>query len=530
MNARTAIPSGAGARKGIMLFLAVAAVFAAARLFFLTGPIDEPAWRQAENAYVARRMMAEHPPDLLHPKCPNRGLNDVRLNELPVHAAGCALAYQVLGRESLPVARFLTWLSFVAAALYFRALVARLYGPPVAAAALAVYTLLPLGFFYSRAMHYDFMILWFAHGFTYHLLCVTRRAGVGHFAAAAAYGALVGVMKLPYLATCLPLLAWPLLELLLQRRWGSLACAGFLLLLTLSASFALDHLRYALDAPFTESVLYPQKITPAFMRSFFLGSLAERADPARWHLLLSRLKWVVLTPAGALLVGVGALFPGLWNERARRWGTGMLVLGSLVYLLVLFRMVASPHDYYSLPFLAPAALFAGAALAWVWGGDGQGRAAALRRAACLVLLAATAWGSCQGLRAYGYFRHDLTFLSAGAALARETQPDDLVAVTTRGRSSGWTDPRLHYYADRRGWVLGFNQLAPEVIQLYRHAGARWFAVVCAEAFPPETLRIAGLEQAPDRLVRLQEEGGAALGWLVLYDLQPRSPHVRSLSE
>ena len=151
---------------GVALLLAVAV-----RLAFLGGPIDEGSWRQIWCNFQARQLAVESPPDFMNPKINFQGRDWVNVANPPFYEMAIAAAYKTLGRESLPVARTITLLMFAGSAAYLFLIIRRVAGLRPAAYIALAYWWLPLGVFYSRAIHYDILVLFMALAFLYHALC-----------------------------------------------------------------------------------------------------------------------------------------------------------------------------------------------------------------------------------------------------------------------------------------------------------------------------------------------------------------------
>lgn len=505
----------------MLVLVALAAAFAV-RLAHLGGPLDEPSWRQADTAYMALRMMDESPPDLLNPKAPYRGTNDVKAAEFPIYPAVVSYAYKAFGRESLPLARIVALLFYAGSAWLLFLSLALLFDRRVAAYAATAYAMLPLGIVYARMVHPDFCIVFFSHLFLYGLLRFVHTGrwawwGVGVVGGTAAF-----LMKAPY-AFYLGLVpaAWWLASRE-RRTWPRFVGLATVLVAPLAGALWFNEHRIAQEAPFAESLLYPMKWTHESSAGRFFGSPADRADAAAWLLVLRRLVIQVATPAGLLLAAAGLL----WRPRNGAWAGWLalwaLALGVALYVLLVFPMVAGPHEYYGIPLLAPVSAAAGLALARLsaWRPRAGLVAAAL---ALLAVAGGSAYGLHRGPFLYGrpFFSHDWPRIRAGEAIAQHTQPDDLVLSMTRGRSTGWSDPRILYFANRRGWSIDLSdRRTRELIDAYRDAGARWAAVLMTPDFPPRDENFGPLAGRAHDAIPLKDPAGAPAGWLVLFDLAP----------
>lgn len=486
------------------------------RLGHLTGPLDEPLWRQTDTAYMALRMMDEMPPDVLRPKAPYRGTNDVKAAEFPVYPALAGLAYRAAGAERLELARLITLLFFLGAVWFLGLAVAEMAGARAGWWTAVFYALMPLGIGFSRMVHPDFSIIFGAHLFFYGLLRFLNRGGWGWYVASIAGATLAFLMKAPYAFYFgLPVAAW-----VLARREGwtvrNFAALGFVLVIPLTAALWFNAHRIALEAPFEDSLLYPMKWTAESSANRFFGSLAQRLDGESWMLIARRLVYLIGTPAGLLLAAAGLLWPTRADGRAR-WALAALAAGTALYTLLVFPMVAGGHEYYSLPFMAPVAALGGWTLARLaarprWG-------LALTGAA----LALLAWGAAVGLQrgpylsGDGFFSVDWQRIRAGEMIREVTAPDDLVVSATLGRTTGWSDPRILYHARRRGWGIELPDLTAEALAGYRDAGARWVALLMTPAYPPSVENYGTLGALPATVFPLQH-AGSNIAHLVLFNL------------
>jgi hypothetical protein len=168
-----------GNRRRLLYLLFCLALLLATRAGHLTGPVDEPhSWRQCDTAYYALDFHREGI-DLFHPAVCWMGGHRTLALEFPLPEALMALAFDLFGFH-LAVARLVTLLFFCGSAVYLFLLVRRLFGERAAWPALAVYLVLPLGQFYSRALHVDFSAVFFAHAMAWHLLRGYERRSALH--------------------------------------------------------------------------------------------------------------------------------------------------------------------------------------------------------------------------------------------------------------------------------------------------------------------------------------------------------------
>lgn len=498
-----------------LLLWAVLGAALLVRLAHLAGPLDEPSWRQTDTTYMALRMFRESPPDLLRPKAPYRGSNDVKAAEFPLYPLAAALAYKAVGHESLPLGRAVNLFFFAVGAWALYGSLRLLLDRRAALYAAAIYAVLPLGIAYSRMIHPDFTIVCCAHVMWWGWLQFFHTRRWSWYALGVVAGALAFLMKAPYAFYFgLPVATW-----VLARREGwtvrNLAALALFFVLPLFAAVWFNEHRIVLERPFQESLLYPMKWTHESSAGRFFGTLAQRLDGESWALILRRFVILVATPAGVLLALLGACSRPRDGRCRGWWALQALSVGAVLYILVVFPMVASPHEYYCIPLLAPVAALAGWGLARIVErvASPAMRAVAIG-GAFLALSAGSVYGLHRGPYLYGdpYFSHDWQRLAAGAAIARHTRPEDLVVSVTLGRSTGWSDPRILYVADRCGWAIEHAGLTPAVLEDYRRAGARWVALLVT---PERQAEAPGdvLGNLPLQSEELRDPQGRVIGWM-----------------
>ena len=498
----------------------------ASRLLLLGGPLDVPDWRQADTAYMAYRMWQESPPQVLHPKTPFRGSADVKAAEFPVYPLVVSLVWKLLGRESLAAARLVSLAFFSGAVVYAFLAVRLLAGRRVAWFTAAAYALLPLGIPYSRMVHPDFCIIFFCHAFLYHAAAFVRRRRLPDYAAATAAAALFFLMKAPYGFYLILVPAAMILNEWRGRRLAGLALLGSMFAVPLALGWWFNLWRISLEAGHQESLVYPMKWTAESLRQRFFGTVAQRLEPSAWSLLVRRSVILVWTVPGALLALFGGAV-GLTRRESRRASIAFWVLcgGVALYTLLVFPMVASDHEYYSLPYLLPAAFGCGLGLDRLL----AARVVAARRARAvlvtaivyLLLAVGSAYGMRRGPFLYGppYFSHDWQRIAAGELIEKETGQDDLVLTVTLGRSTGWSDPRILYYAHRRGWARDGRYLTEKDVELYVAHGATVAALLLAPGYEPTAANFGALAGRPHRILPLHDAAGRSIGHLVLFDLR-----------
>lgn len=488
----------------------VAVLLLALRFPHLGGPLDDPhSWRQCDTAHYSldfyRRGL-----DLLHPAVCWLGGHRTLIFEFPLAEAASALLYRAFGPSPL-WDRVVSLAGFLISALYLRAIIRRMASGRIAALATLVFLALPLGRFFSRAAHVDFVATACAHALLYHGLRGIRERSWPHTFAAGGAGALAAMIKAPYL---IPVMGPFVLAGVAAPLGVAFATAGVPLALT-AAAFVL----WRRHVDVTNASVPDWAFLPGFYREvnpgwWYYGDMAQRLAPGNWLKLARRVLHEITTPAGlaVALLGLthhprsGVRGPGAWSFAVAWLG------GVGLYLLVFFPLNLI-HDYYQIPILAPAAFLIGLGADRFW--ERLPRAGVFSLAALLFagLLGAMLWA-----RPQGYYRVDWLRVEAGRLIAQRVPADNLLVACDYG--AGWSDPRLLFRADREGWSLAIPDLTPDRLRRLRGAGARWAAVVTDPVHP--ALR------APDWLARMHVNHtavmheGRAIGMLDLYDLSVMS--------
>jgi hypothetical protein len=502
---------GAWERRAYLLALGLLLL---ARAPLMSGPIDEPSWRQAWAAQQSRAFSRESPPEWLHAKVNFRGALDVSVWNLPLYEDVVGLLYKAFGeRESL--GRLVSLASFLGASAYLWLIVRRLFHERAAWLSACVYLALPLSVFYSRAFYYDFTLIFLSHAFFYHGLRFFDRWRVGDFALAAVSGGIAYAMKAPYPAVFgFPLLlaAWRCG----RGRLPGLAALAGLHILPLAGVYGMHAFRVALEGRFERTAVFSDPYTKDYVSNWFFGTLQDRLDAGKWRVVIKRLLWEVATPAGLLAAMLGLLSP---SRRGAADGRGLLwmwTFGVAAYFALFFRVIASPHDYYAIPALAVTAVWIALFACFVL--ERRDEAAWLGPVRLAALLGLVCAGSAVTLGRGPYFTWDWQRIEAGQLIGAHSRPDELVVAAVKGRSTGWTDPRLLYFADRRGWSASLDEIDDARLQRYREAGASKLAILFTPDFELDARAQSMLRRFPGEAFAIEHDG-ATLGRLWLFDVK-----------
>jgi len=368
-------------------------------------------------------------------------------------------------------------------------------------------------------IHPDFCVLFFANGFFFHAVAFFQSRRVRDYALAVLLCSGLFLMKAPYGFFYGFPLGLLVLEWNLSKSLRDLLLLGLMFVIPLALGLWFNDYRIQQEAPHEESLVYPMKWTKESLNERFFGTISQRFDGQRWMWLLRRGVILVTTPVGAVLAAMGLFCAGTgWRDK-RRWLLWFLAFGMLAYTLLVFPIVTSDHDYYSIPYMVFVSIAAASTLVWLVRG---------RRSIWVypVLLLAIAVGSAYGIQrgpflySIPYFSRDWQRIEAGHGIRAFTEADDVVLSVTLGRSTGWSDPRILWLADRIGWSIQFDQLTPEIVRQYQDAGATVAAILVAPGYDPGDLMAVFPESREPRSHQLAGPDEQPLGRLILVPLSP----------
>jgi len=442
--------------------VALILIFAAAlafRLWGLFNPLlDFHAWRQTLTAMVARNFLRDGM-NLFAPRLDD--LTPYFEFEFQIFPYLVAILYQAIGVKE--------WLGRLAAALFAMGTLAYLYAlgkkyldRPAALVAAALFAVLPMAVYYTRAFMPESLLLFFSVMGLHHFgrwLDGEKERGRGWDYALAALGICLAVgVKAPALYLLFPLafLAWDKLGGRAVRD-GRLWIFLFLVLVPplLWYAYTGAQARAALGGGSfwlqnDKLIGAEYLLRPKFYRLIFLTRLGEKMFAfAAFPLFL----------AGICL-----------SVRGRREVFLHVWLGAV---LLYFFVVAKGnyiHEYYQLPVIPVGCLFAGKAASAAAGrarrrGVRLGRDPLMWAVAALLLFVPvhSVWKVGERLRV------DLSVLRVSRRVEAHTAPGDRLLV----QDNHHTD--LLYYADRKGWYVSHRTKIGEAgLESYRRRGVRYY--------------------------------------------------------
>ena len=444
----------------------------APRLAHLRGPIDNPhSWRQCDTAQYALAFY-QNGIDLLAPSVNWMGSHKTLILEFPFPEMLMALAYRLFGYH-LEVARIVTLLFFAGSTAYLFMIVGRFAGARLAAISAAVYLVMPLSLFYSRAIHVDFFAVFFAHAMAYHLMRAMEERTLVHFALGTAAASMAFLIKAPYAFY----LFLPLAVLAAQRPSVRSFLVPSTALVAALATFSIWRIHTnTINSSAPDWSFIPGYIKFVDMGAWYYGALDMRWNPKVWMTILGRFREHVATSFGSILCLLGIALSGReglkssWRRAVLLWAW---ILGVLGYVAI-FLNLNYIHDYYQIPLLAVTAVCIAIpiqrTLVWLrrWPVAGE--------IGSLTLLAAFAVGSFS-VAERDFFKDEGIRVEAGGVIQKNSLPASLIVAAEDTRGTDCRDPRLLYQAQRYGWPISRRELTPDILKAYRNLGANHLAIL-----------------------------------------------------
>ncbi len=305
---------------------------------------------------------------------------------------------------------------------------------------LLTYVWLPFTIFWSRTAMIDYASVAFALAYLYWLSQWVERRGVLPWLLATGCGALTCLTKpttLPIVAIALSWMAWRRRDKWRELLPGLLAAIVIPLMVGALWGEYADRIRRGSPAT--------AWLTTDVLRSWSLGTWAQRSQWNNWRLILDRLESTFL-PAGYAVFPLVGLVRAL---RARSNGAAFvitMVLGAFVAVVVFFNLYRE-HNYYLMAVSPAVAIATGFGVHWLWE---LIRYAPARWVLAIVGLCVWQWNA-QAYLAPAFsvrYEDDLTY-RVGRAIAEVTAPDERIIV----EDHDWF-PDYLYYAQRKGLMWG----------------------------------------------------------------------------
>jgi Dolichyl-phosphate-mannose-protein mannosyltransferase len=415
--------------------------------------------------------------------------------DTPIYQFVAAKISDVLDISGVRAGRLINLLVYVGISLtFFEILVAIGLGLRASLLAIVLFSLSPLAIQNIIGIYPDTLATLAAYLSFYLLMRYEQKRSWRYFAAALVLGFVCTLIKSSIYVVFIVAYAWNLIWNERWRAYRRIDAMLFGLLIAASVgAFVLErtyfnygHVLTATEGNYNESLRL----------SWFLGSEAQRLDPAQWRLVGERLTFEYLFP---LFMPVALI--GLWRvirQFIKKPGEPQqtllgLVLGSFVTLIVFFNVVVI-HDYYALPFLPIYCVLTSIGLLYLYSLGGLPVATYPR--AYIAFAAAAIFTSL-------YYAYSLRLLNYnGNNGSVETGKNLQQLVPADGylfyfHGADYIDPEYLYYARRRGvlydLVKAENGLVGQIIRDHK-----WD--------PDNTYLLAlGFRLRPDRQQTLKQE-------------------------
>jgi 4-amino-4-deoxy-L-arabinose transferase-like glycosyltransferase len=444
-------------------FVLACVAAAALRLISLGPEIDGPhEWRQCDTASFTRNFFRDGI-DLFHPSVNWLGTHKTVILEFALPEALVASIYKLFW-PSLVFDRLFYLAFFAGSAFYLYRIVRLFHERFVAQLCVVIYCFLPLSLFYSRAIHIDFFVIFFAHAFLYHAAFGYRERRALHLLLALVAGIIAFLVKAPYVFY----LALPLAVVVLCRfnlRWAA----------SLAAVVAASVLVFGVWRHYVDGI-NGQIPDLSFLASWhpyidrgwwYYGPFELRLNPVKWASLFGyRPLMLTLGVAGIALVLFG-LYATLRDTRYSReaklfflaWTTGFFL-----YTAVFFNLNVV-MDYYQMPAVAIWSYYGAVGLDTLY----------MRSRAAMVAAAALAVVSFVHIGETKYFENRTALVEAGDVIRAATPANALVmAVSPEAETADY--PCALYFSDRFGWALGPQDLTVEAVARLKTMGATHVAI------------------------------------------------------
>lgn len=408
------------------------------------------------------------------------GGNDKVALEFPLPEAIAAIIHQVLG-PSLIWSRLFFFLIYLAGAFYFYKILRIVCPAGLARLTVLLYMSLPLGLYYSRAIHVDFSAVLCAHAMLYYAMLSVKKLSVGHFLLAMVFATLGFLIKAPYLFyLAIPLIAYAIYArkftfLLKNAVWVAIPIGIFMLWQ--------GHVK-RLNGAMPDWSFIPSYHKMDDMSGWYFGQLSHRFEFFLWDILFDRIKFEVAAVTGlpVLIVGLFLGWRRFHSNFMRLW-----LLGTVIYLLIFFTLNVI-HNYYQIPFLAPLAYFIALPIYAIYKLiEPLGRKIGFVLAGiAFLIVAGQSFRLTEGYDLSeaeqkhfgGYYKVNNLITDAGLVISANTPSEGLIITTFGGLDCRC--PNLLYAARRKGWSIPKQDVSVEIIQKLIEANASHYALLQVE--------------------------------------------------
>jgi 4-amino-4-deoxy-L-arabinose transferase-like glycosyltransferase len=418
--------------KSLLIFIVLAALVL--RLIAINQPFIDPwSWRQSDVAAIARNYL-ENGFHFARPQIDWAGNERGYVGtEFPVVPFFAALVYKTAGVHEW-IGRIESVLFFIAALPFFFALVRRIFGESIALWATLFYAFAPLSIVTSRAFMPDVPSLSLAIAGMYFFLRWREDEKFRGLILSAVLVSLALLIKLPMAIVGAPLFYLALIQ---SRRDGGTDVRKHVPPGNLFLRWQLWFFAAAALVPSALWYWHAHRIAERFYPHHFFGAGGFQIMSLAWYWqLLRQTAFSSLTLLLFVLAILGAVIaPRGKFTRLFHWWLGAMVL------FIFFVGYGNRHQWYQLPLVPIAAVFAGCACVWIARTPMPRPLLAFGSVLLVVSFGTSSWYCVQPL----YRPAAASLRNLGVELNEATTSNALIIAATDG------DPTVFYYAHRKGW-------------------------------------------------------------------------------
>lgn len=320
------------------------------RLFHLTNVIEEPSmWRQCDTFFFSYEFYKSGI-NLLSPSVCWMGDYKTVAVEFPVVSGVIAVFFKIFGAH-ISISRFVCLLLYAGSVVYLFLLCRLLFYNRLAYLIALVYSSLPLGLYYSRAVIIDFAELLFVFAAFYYLILWLESEDKKNLILTLIFSAFALLNKAPYVL----IIVLPAVYEIYRREKIRFFLRHLIFFLIPIAVFVLwQSYVYSLNSKAPDWFFIPGYFKFTDMSSWYFGNISSRFDLSTWKTLFFRFGESITSYTGVLLFAAG-IFIKLKNNHSKKIFT-LFSLSSILYLIVFFDLNRI-HDYYQIPFLCIASFY-----------------------------------------------------------------------------------------------------------------------------------------------------------------------------
>ncbi len=438
------------------------------RFFHFNELIEDPhSWRQSDTGQYIWYFY-EHGIDLLHPGVCWMGNAPNIILEFPFYEAVVAVGYHLWGPSHI-IAKVITFGFFLISLYFFHQILVWIYDRKIALLAVTLLAWMPLGMYYSRAVHIDFSAMSFGMLGLYLFLRWLRTPNIYLLIGSVSAFTLGALIKAPYLMCFVFPLSY---QISIEKRWKSVFTHSYLLLVPILAFFLWRHHVFQVNSAAPDWFFIPGYQKFIHMSDWYFGTMSQRLDLYIWSILLPRFVDQLSGILGGILLLAGLLI-WKWNKKStaflQLWWWGAALYGLLFFNLNYF------HDYYQIPFMFPLAGLMSLTL-WTLYQRLSRLHFSLSLAGMFLFVLYFSMSSYLFAKEH-YYHLDAQIIQAGQLIRAHTRKNDLLILSAPYMDC--RNPNWLYRARRQGWSIEPRHLSQYLINRLTTEGASHLAILNA---------------------------------------------------